>query len=244
MSTEHALDAAAAAAGAAVPLLARSSVELHSGDRMSREEFHRLYEQTQEDFKAELIGGIVYVGSRVRVSHGEPHALLSAVLIAYASRTPGTEASDNTTVMLGDDGEPQPDLFLRVLPEYGGQSSTTPDDYVLGAPELIVEVAHSSQAIDLHAKKEMYAKYGGREYIVACLREKELRWFDLAAGNELSPDATGILRPSVFPGLWLNGPAIFALDYAPLMATLEQGLATPDHGAFVQQLTAAHANSK
>ena len=30
---------------------------------MNREEFHRLYEQTPEGFKAELIGGIVYVAS-------------------------------------------------------------------------------------------------------------------------------------------------------------------------------------
>jgi hypothetical protein len=27
-------------------------LELHSGDRMNREEFHRIYEQMPEDFKA------------------------------------------------------------------------------------------------------------------------------------------------------------------------------------------------
>jgi Uma2 family endonuclease len=243
MSTDHITHAATAAATIALPLV-RSPVELHSGDRMSREEFHKLYEQMPEDFKAELIGGIVYVASPLRLSHGEPHARLVMALSIYAGRTPGVQASDNTTVMLGDDGEPQPDLFLRILPDYGGQSSTTADEYVLGAPELIVEVAHSSQAIDLHAKKEMYAKYGCKEYIVACIREQQLRWFDLAADKELSPDSAGILRTGTFPGLWLNGPALFANDFDQLMATLEQGLATPEHSAFVQQLSAAHAKRK
>ena len=32
-------------------------MELHTGDRMNREEFHRAYLQTPEGFKAELIGG-------------------------------------------------------------------------------------------------------------------------------------------------------------------------------------------
>ncbi len=242
MSTEHAFDVTTGSSPAPVPIVVRPPVELYSGDRMSREEFHRLYEQTPEDFKAELIGGIVYVASPLRLTHGEPHALLGAVLVAYSSRTLGTQVSDNTTVMLGDDGEPQPDLFLRILPEHGGQSSTTADDYVLGAPELIIELAHSSRAIDLHAKKEMYARYGGREYVVACLREKELRWFDLAAGKDLAADAAGLLRIGVFPGLWINGPTLFANDYSQLMTTLEQGLATPEHAAFVRQLAEHRGN--
>jgi Uma2 family endonuclease len=243
MPTDHVTHATTAPAPVAVPL-GRSPVELHSGDRMSREEFHRIYEQTPEDFKAELIGGIVYVASALRLSHSDSHLLLGAVLAAYVSRTPGTHAGDNAAVFLGDDSEPQPDLFLRVLPQYGGQSSTTPDDYVMGAPELIVEVAHSSQAIDLHDKKNMYARYGAREYVVVCVREKQLRWFDLKAGMELPPDFAGVIRPHVFPGLSLNGPALFALDYAQMMATLEQGLAASEHAAFVQQLSAAYAKSR
>jgi Uma2 family endonuclease len=243
MATDHVTEATTAAGFSTVPLVARPPVELHSGDRMSREEFHRLYEQTSKNFKAELIGGIVYVASPLSLTHGEPHLLLSAVLAAYVGRTPGTQASDNTTVMLGDDGEPQPDLFLRVRPDHGGQSSTTDDDYVLGAPELIVEVAHSSRAIDLHAKKDMYSQYGVREYVVASVREKELRWFDLAAGNELAPDAAGIHRAGVFRGLWINGAALFANDYAQMMATLDQGLASPEHAAFVRALAARKANS-
>ncbi len=97
-------------------------LELHTGDRMNREEFHRAYELTPDGFKAELIGGIVYVASRVTRKHGTLHISLGSILFFYKVATPGVEAGDNVTVQLGYDAEPQPDLFLRILPEYGGKS--------------------------------------------------------------------------------------------------------------------------
>jgi Uma2 family endonuclease len=212
------------------------STDLSSGDEMTREEFHRLYERAPEDFKAELIGGIVYVASPLRASHGEPHLLLSAPLAAYQAKTLGVQAADNTTVILGEDCEVQPDLLLRILPEYGGQSRTNVDDYIEGPPELAIEIALSSRAIDLHAKRRQYARYGVREYLVLSAAERQLRWFDLAAGNELQPDNAGVYRIQAFPGLWINGPALLAKDYQALMKTLEEGLATPEHAAFVEEL--------
>lgn len=219
----------------------RHEFRLQNGDTMSREEFHRLYEQTPEDFKAELIGGIVYVASPLYPGHGKPHLLLGAVVAAYEGRTPGVDASDNTTILLGDEGEPQPDLYVRILPEYGGQSTTGANDCVVGAPELIIEVANSSRAIDLHGKKNDYAKYGVREYLVHCVEERQLRWFDLEAGIELQPDSSGIVRAKTFPGLWIDGLALIARDYRALMHTLEAGLATPEHAAFVEELAKRRA---
>ncbi len=54
------------------------AAELYSGDRMSRAEFHPLYKQMPEDFKAELIGGTVYVASPLKLKHGTSHPWLSA----------------------------------------------------------------------------------------------------------------------------------------------------------------------
>ena len=65
------------------------------------------------------------MASPLKLGHGEPHLLLGMVLAMYARRTPGVCASDNTTVVLGDKSEPQPDLLVRILPECGGQSSTS-----------------------------------------------------------------------------------------------------------------------
>src|SRR5262249_11308815 len=121
--------------------------ELHNGDRMTQEEFHRVYEQMPEDFRAELIGGIVYVASPLKRRHGTNHLPLGTLLFAYEGNTLGVESGDTTTILLGEKGEPQPDLYLRILPEFGGRSRTTKKDYVAGAPELTGEIAHSSRSI-------------------------------------------------------------------------------------------------
>jgi Uma2 family endonuclease len=213
--------------------------ELQSGDRMTREEFHRIYKRMPKDFKAELVGGIVYVASPLRIRHGNRHGFLGSVLVAYEANTPGVEMGDNTTVLLSDEGEPQPDLHLRILPEHGGRSRTTKDDYLAGPPELIIEVAHASRALDLHAKKDDYRRGGVFEYIVWTLADDRLHWFDLTGNRDLAADADGVLRVRVFPGLWIDSGALFAKDYNKLMATLQQGLATPEHAAFVERLARA-----
>jgi Uma2 family endonuclease len=212
--------------------------ELQTGDRMTREEFHRMYEQTPEDFRAELIGGIVYVASPLKLAHGENHLLLGSVLAAYQGSSPGVQCGDNTTILLGDEGEPQPNLFLRILPECGGQSGTTEDDYVWGAPELIAEIAVSSRSIDLHAKRDDYARYGVCEYLVLCPREEKLRWFDLRNDRELEPD-DGVYRIGVFPGLWIDRAALLARDHSRLMAILQNGLDSPEHAEFASRLAAS-----
>ena len=218
--------------------------DLHSGDKMSREEFHRLYEQSPPNFKAELVGGIVYVASPLALRHGTNHPLLNAVLTAYFGNTPGVQVGDNTTILLGDDAEPQPDLFLRILPEHGGQSRTVrikESDYVDGPPELIAEVAHSSRSIDLHAKRADYTRNGVLEYIVLSLGENRLRWFDLSRDKELEIEPDGILRCRTFPGLWIDSRALLAGDYQRLMASLNEGLASPEHADFVRRLSIRRA---
>jgi Uma2 family endonuclease len=212
--------------------------ELHSGDRMTRAEFHRIYEQMPPDFRAELIGGIVYVASPLRGRQATHHIPLSTLLGTYEVNTPGVEAGDNATVLLGGEGEPQPDLYLRVLPEHGGQSRTTPEDYVEGAPELVAEIAHSSRAIDLHGKRDDYTRHGVREYLVLCVRERQLRWFDLRAGQELAADADGIIRVRCFPGLWIDVEALLAKNLR-MLAVLQEGLATAERTAFVRALAEA-----
>jgi Uma2 family endonuclease len=205
---------------------------------MTQAEFHRIYEQMPPNFKAELIEGIVYVASPLKRGHGIDHLPLGSLFYLYELNTPGVESGDNTTILLGEEGEPQPDLYLRILSEYGGQSRTTPDDYVEGAPELVAEIAHSRRAIDLHAKRRDYTRYGVREYLVLCVRERQLRWFDLRADQELAADSDGIIRVRCFPGLWIEVEALLARD-PRMVAVLQQGLATAEHAAFVRALTEA-----
>ncbi len=215
--------------------------ELQSGDRMTREEFHRIYERMPQDFKAELIGGIVYVASPLKLPHATNHLPLGTVLFLYAGRTIGLETGDNATVVLGEENEPQPDLFLRVLPQFGGQTRTTRDQYVEGAPELVAEIAHSSRAIDFHAKKDEYAASGVLEYIVLSVKDRVLKWFDLKRGVELPQGPDGVLRSQVFPGLWVDPSAVFAKDAARLAGVLDEGLRSPAYAAFAAKLKAAGA---
>jgi Uma2 family endonuclease len=161
-------------------------------------------------------------------------------LIHYSIATPGTETLDNTTAILDDDSEPQPDAALIIEPARGGQTGVSEEGYVIGPPELIVEVASSSESIDLHAKRRDYEQAGVLEYVVVVLRQRVVRWFVLQDGTyqEVMMDASGIFTSIVFPGLWLDAPALLQRDGRQVMATLQQGLETPEHAAFVQQLQA------
>src|SRR5207244_1377339 len=103
--------------------------------------------------------------------------------------TPGTQVLDNATTILGPYSEPQPDASLLILPAYGGQSRVNAEDYVVGSPELLAEVALSSQAYDLHAKRRDYDRAGVQEYVVVVVREQRVVWFVRRGGKlvELQP---------------------------------------------------------
>ncbi|MBE7472732.1 MAG: Uma2 family endonuclease [Anaerolineae bacterium] len=214
---------------------------LHSGDRLSRAEFERRYQAHPENRKAELVEGVVYVSSPIRYEqHANPHFYIIGWLATYLAATPGVRGGDNATVRLDLENEPQPDALLRLEPALGGQSTITEDDYLEGAPELIVEVAASSASYDLYDKRRAYARNGVREYIVAQTYEQRIDWFVLREGvyEMLQPDEQGLLRSEVFPGLWLQPAALWAGDLATMLAVLQEGLASPEHVAFVEQLKA------
>ena len=216
-----------------------STPRLENGDRLTRSEFERRYAATPEKFKAELIEGVVYVASPVRVrNHGRPHAYIMGWLIAYVAATPKVDIADNSTVRLDLDNEPQPDALLRIEPEVGGRSRITNDDYIEGAPELTVEIAASSASYDMNAKLNAYRRNGVQEYLVWQTYENQIAWFCLQEGEyiRLQPDATGMIRSRVFPGLWLAVDALLRGDLATVLAKLQIGLETSEHGEFVDRL--------
>ena len=187
--------------------------------------------------KAELIEGIVYIASPVRYrSHGKPHGCLMTWLGVYEAATPGVGMANNGTVRLDADNELQPDGLLRI--ESGGNSTISSDDYIEHAPELVAEVAASSAANDLYDKKKVYRRNGVQEYIVWQVLENKLDWFSLQNGQyvSLSPDANGVIRSIIFPGLWLDVTALLASDMAKVLTVLQQGLNSKEHVDFIQQL--------
>ncbi|BAY21571.1 hypothetical protein NIES2100_13260 [Calothrix sp. NIES-2100] len=213
---------------------------LENGDKLTRYEFERRYNAMTNLKKAELIEGIVYImpaALRFR-SHGQPHGWILTWLGNYEAATPGVALGVEPTVRLDLDNEPQPDAVLLITPEAGGQARVSEDDYIEGAPELIVEIAASSVAIDLHGKKQAYRRNGVKEYIVWQVLEQKLSWFSLEQGEylELVPDDLGVLRSRVFPGLWLAVPELLTGNMQSVLAALQTGLQSPEHAAFFEQL--------
>jgi Uma2 family endonuclease len=211
-------------------------VPLKTGDHMTRDEFEARY-HAMPGVKAELIEGIVYVASPVRMrQHSVPHTLLALWLGTYWAATPGTVSGTEGTIRLDLDNEPQPDGMLMLV--QGGTARITDDDYVEGGPELVAEVAASSVSMDRNTKMQVYRRNGIREYVLIRTEDQVIDWFVLRAGQyePLLPGADGILRSEVFPGLWLEPAAFLALNVPRVLEVLQLGLATPEHAAFVTAL--------
>ena len=113
----------------------------------------------------------------------------------YWLDTSGTDLNIEATVGLDSDNEPQPNTLLRIEEANGGQSRISEDDYVEGAPELVVEIAASSAAYNLHDKKCAYRRNGVREYLVWQVLDQKLDWC-LQDGDfiSLEPDDQGLIR--------------------------------------------------
>jgi Uma2 family endonuclease len=220
---------------------------LENGDRLTRAEFERRYEAMPHLKKAELIEGVVYVPSPVSLEdHGEPHFDLITWLGYYRAYTPGVQGGDNSTLRMDLDNEPQPDAFLRILPNHGGQSSTDSDGYVEGAPELVCEVAASSVSYDLHDKLKAYRRNKVREYIVWRVLDREIDWFVLRDERyeKAAPSNDGIHRSELFGGLWLDDAALIRGDMATALSVLQKGLDSPEHAEFVDKLQQAATKSQ
>jgi len=212
---------------------------LENGDRLSRDEFMRRYEAMPHLKKAELIEGVVYVPSPVRHRyHGRQHSHLNAWLAHYEAGTTGVEVGDNSTVNLDLDNAPQPDCLLFIQPEHAGQVKIDEEGYIIGAPDLVAEVAASSVSYDLHDKLRAYQRNGVREYVVWRVLDRQIDWFVLREGRyePLAPAPDGTLRSTVFPGLWLDTAALLRGDLNAVLAVVQQGLSSPEHIDFAAHL--------
>ncbi len=197
-------------------------VWLESGDRLTREDFHRRYDARPDIRRAELINGVVYVPSPTRFDvHDEPATIMVTWLAMYALGTPDVRSGSNASIFLTDDGEVQPDGFL-FCDTADASVRRTPDGYLEGAPELVSEVAASSASYDLHDKKELYRRAGVQEYLVWRVLDHGFDWFDLQADQYVrrEPDDRGVIASRMFTGLRLNVTALLAGDYAGVIAEL------------------------
>jgi Uma2 family endonuclease len=212
---------------------------LENGDRLTRGEFERRYDAMPEIKKAELIEGMVYMSSPVRYkSHGKPHGQIMTWLGVYVANTFGIDLSDNATLRLDPDNDPQPDAILRIEENCGGKSYISDDDYLEGVPELIVEIAASTASYDLNEKMTVYRRNGIQEYVVWRVYDKEIDWFVLQDERyvRLKPNKQGVIESKLFAGLRLNVKAMLEDNLAKVLSDLQEGINSKAHAVFVKKL--------
>jgi Uma2 family endonuclease len=215
------------------------NLPLENGDRLSQPEFHRRYAAMPENCRAELVEGVVYVSSPVRIElHSEPVASIVGWLMTYATATPGVRVATDGTIIVNEHNEVQPDAMAWLPPSAGGRAIHRPDDYLSGAPELVAEIAASSASYDATAKREMYRRAGIQEYILWRTRERAFDWWHLRGDRYLAAnaDADGLIASRVLPGLTLDRAALQAGDLARVIEVQRGVLGSEAHAAFVRQL--------
>ncbi|GAB4139776.1 MAG: Uma2 family endonuclease [Planctomycetaceae bacterium] len=218
---------------------ATAAIPLENGDCLSREEFYRRWEAMPNLKLAERIEGVVYMPAAIRhEQHGHPHSLVLGWLGHYVAETPGVDFGDNSSLQIDADNDPQPDAYLFIRPEKGGQCRITEDGYLKGAPELIFEISASSASRDLNQKKTVYRRNGVQEYAVWKVMENEIVWFQLDNGQyvEMSANENGLFKSQVFPGLWLDDPAIRNSELKRVLTVQQTGCESAEHQKFVNQL--------
>ncbi|RLT32143.1 MAG: Uma2 family endonuclease [Chloroflexi bacterium] len=211
---------------------------LESGDRLTRAEFERRYEAMPHLKKAELIKGVVYIGASVPILHAEAQADIVGVCGFYTIYTPGISAADNGSLRMDDENELQPDLSLWIDRAGKGRARVDEDDFLVGAPELIVEVVDNREAYNLQDKMDVYRDKGVQELSLWRVADDRFDWFRLE-GDEyqrITPDEKGIITSTTFPGLWLNAQALIAGNLAAVMGDLQAGLQSDEHRHFVEWL--------
>ncbi|HHY55905.1 MAG TPA: Uma2 family endonuclease [Chloroflexi bacterium] len=212
---------------------------LSSGDRLVRAEFERRYAAHPEITRAELVEGVVYVASPTHAqAHSIPHFHLIGWLATYLAATPGVRGADNVTLCLDDDNVLQPDICAWIEHSTQPRAWVDKDDFLHGAPELIIEIAATSATYDLYDKLQAYRRNRVSEYLVVVTYERMARWHRWIDGRYVvvETESDGIYRSAALPGLWLAVDRFWAGDLPGLLATAQQGIHSPEHAQFIADL--------
>ena len=216
----------------------RRTLPLWNGEHLSLAEFEKRWDATPNLVRAELIEGIVFMAPPTSETHSCHHGEIGFYLSQYALATPGTRACINASVRIDNRNELQPDALLRIGGASMGRSKLAEDDVIEGAPELVAEIAVTSVGYDAHEKRLVYERAGVQEYMLWQVMDARCDWWELHDGlyQPLRVQADHIHRSRVFPGLWLDLPALLAGDHRKVQRALQRGLKSDEHSKFVRKL--------
>jgi len=168
------------------------------------------YLQLSDDKRYELVEGELFLVPAPSLYHQRIFKKLGMRLATYVERNHlGEVFFAPCDVLFSDINVVQPDLLfvaserMRILTEANIQ----------GSPDLVVEIlSPSTGQRDLGIKRNLYAKYGAREYWIVDPDGKTvevLSWTETGYRTEAIVTQTGRLSTSIFPDLHLNLSEIF-----------------------------------
>ncbi len=159
----------------------------------------------------ELIGGELILVPAPRTAH----QLVKANLVWYITtfvrnNNLGKILDAPTDVVLSDKDKPQPDILFIAA----NRVHIIAEDYINGAPDLVIEVLSPSTAsYDKVKKSKMYYAYGVKEYWIVDPDAKVVEVF-ISGGKNWNLveayDKDGILVSPLLPGLQIELKDIFA----------------------------------
>ena len=123
------------------------------------------YVNTPDDERYELIDGELNMVPSPNMPHQSNQSKLGSRMASYAeSRNLGTVFFSDTDVVLSDADVVKPDLLFISKP----REHIITYANIRGAPDLVVEILSPSTARrDWREKRELYARYGVKEYWIA-----------------------------------------------------------------------------
>ena len=166
----------------------------------------------REDQKADLINGVIYMASPPAFEHENLFGFLLAVLRIYVREEGlGHVLGSRAAMKLSEIDAPEPDLMFvskAKLPHSKGKA-------LFGAADLVIElVSPGSRHLDLIEKRDLYAKFGVREYwVIDAFRQTACFWKNSGNGLiDIPIDHMGVIRSAVIPGFWLRVDWLFAQE--------------------------------
>jgi Uma2 family endonuclease len=166
----------------------------------------------REGDRVELIDGVVYVTPAPKPSHQFIAQNLNSLLDRHIrAGNLGRLATAPLDVRLSDHDVVQPDLLFIARERL----SIVGEAVIEGAPDLVAEIlSPGTRERDLGVKRDLYARAGVREYWLIDPSEQTIDVLALAGSTYVAvpPDAAGVTRSALLPGLTLDPEAVFKLD--------------------------------
>ena len=181
-----------------------SKAKLHTGTRMSLDEFLALGET---DERMELIDGVLYVMPTATIDHQFLMRWICRFIedYLYGFQDPPAEIHHDITTILSEELQRvvEPDLVVILA----GRDDIRSVRHVEGVPDIVIEILSTDRNRDLVRKRQIYAEAGVREYWI----------FD--------PHNDTVLPLELQHGEYIERPALTAAD--TLTTPLLPGLSIP-----------------